>query len=116
MIILRDIVPCGHRVLVKLAKPKDEVVRMSAGGIITQIADKKTLEAEKHAMQEAYVVDIGPSAFRIFGDGAPWCKVGDLVLIAKYSGEDRTDIEEDAVYRIINDENIFAVFRGESLA
>jgi len=113
MTVLRKAAPCGHRVLVKLVKPEEEKITKSAGGIIVGIKDNKTLEAEKHAMQEARVIAIGHSAFKIFGDGTPWCKVGDLVLIAKYSGEDRKDIEENEVYRIINDENIFAVFEGE---
>lgn len=115
MTMLRELRPCGHRVLVKLVKTEDEKIKYSEGGLIIEIKNNKTLEAEKYATQEAYVVDIGHSAFKIFGDGTPWCKKGDLVLIAKYSGEDRADIEEDEIYRIINDENIFAVFEGESV-
>jgi co-chaperonin GroES (HSP10) len=109
---LKTAKPCGHRVIVKLVDPEKEKIE-KVGSIIVKINDNKTLEAEKHAMQEAYVVAMGHNAFKIFGDGEPWCKVGDLVLIAKYSGEDRVDEEEQTVYRIINDEDIFVVFEGD---
>ena len=127
---MQKIKPCGHRVLVKL-KVIEEV---STGGILLVTDDKKA--SYQKAMQEAYVVAIGPQAFTAFNiaseswiphlykllksfltrepltyksqDLAPWCKVGDLVLIARYSGEDKVDPDTEEVFRIINDEDIFA--------
>lgn len=75
----------------------------------------KTVESQQYATQEAYVVELGPDAFLNLGSGRPWCKVGDLVKIAKYSGDDDPTVEEGSVYRIISDENIFGVYDGEGL-
>ncbi len=104
----RHLKPCGDRVLVRL-KPFNDV---SEGGIILAV---QTKDAERYAMQEAYVVELGYDAFKGLGSGEPWCKVGDLVLIAKYSGEDRGDIEDGEIYRLISDENVYGVFTGEGL-
>jgi co-chaperonin GroES (HSP10) len=97
--------PTAHRVLVELIYVDEE--EKSSGGII--VTTSKFHEARKRAMQEAFVVEIGPTAFRAFDDGVPWCKVGDRVMIAKYSGEDRADEDTGTVLRVINDEDIFAV-------
>lgn len=104
----RDIVPPGDRVLVRL-KPVEEV---SKGGIILH-GTAKSAEKEQYAVQEAYVVRVGWDAWVLLGSGKPWCKVGDCVLIKKYSGEDLDDIEDGVLYRVISDEDIVAVFRGE---
>jgi co-chaperonin GroES (HSP10) len=104
----RKIKVCGDRVLVKL-KP---VEQMSSGGIIMT---NDYVERSQYATQEAYVVGIGESAWLGLGTGNAWCKVGDLVKILKYSGEDDTTIEDNAVYKVISDENILCVFEGEGL-
>lgn len=109
----RKIKPCGYRVLVKLKKVEQELVEKSEGGIITQVKTKSRVDLEQRATQEAYVVEIGSTAFQAFDDGKPWVKKGDCVLICKYSGDDLLDIEEDSVYRIINDKDIEAVFPDE---
>ena len=96
--------PAGHRVLVKLKAYEEK----SAGGILL-CSDTKLKDAQKRATQEATVIEIGRTAFKAFDDGHPWCAVGDKVLIAKYSGEDREDQETGDIYRLINDEDIFAV-------
>lgn len=97
------ITPCGHRVLVKLKVFEEK----TESGIIIATEDMK--DAHQRAMQEAYVVSLGPTAFKDFGNGSPWCRVNDLVLISKYSGEDRIDPDTKEVYRIINDEDVFAI-------
>ena len=84
---------------------------MSAGGIIYSLSK----DQEQLAMQEAYIVSLGYDAFKGLGSGLPWCEVGDLVLISKYSGEDRRDLDDGEIYRVISDEDIFGVFVGESL-
>lgn len=104
----RKLKPCGDRVLVKL-KPTEKV---TGGGIVLL---EESTKRDQYATQEAYVVDLGPDAFRGLGSGQPWCKVGDLVKISKYSGDDDTTIEDDVIYRIISDENIFGVYEGEGL-
>lgn len=113
--MMRNLQPAGHRVLVKLITPKDEVEEVSESGIVLAIKDKRTRNAEKYATQEAYVVSLGINAFKAFDNGDPWCKVGDKVLICKYSGENRDDIEDGQVYRLINDDDIHGIFVGEEL-
>lgn len=93
---------CGYRLVVKLKKVEER----TASGIIIASA---RVEREQEAMQEATVVDVGPEAFKQFGD-TQWCKKGDLVLIQKYSGAIIPDIEEDEVYRVINDQDVWIRF------
>jgi len=88
-------------------------VKSEGSGIILEIKKESKLNAEKYATQEAEVMALGHTAFKAFDDGEPWCKVGDKVMICKYSGDDRTDIEDGEIYRIINDEDIQAIFEGE---
>ena len=97
------LLPCGHRVLVRL----EEVEEESKGGIILA---REITQRDKYATTKAHVVHIGSNAFKDFGDGHAWCKVGDLVMIAKYAGENQEDIEPGQVFRIINDEDIIAVW------
>lgn len=105
----RTLIPAGHRVLVKLYKPKTEITSFG----LEIIKDERAKMAEKYATQEATVVAMGMNAFKAFDNGAPWCKVGDKVLICKYSGENREDLEDGELYRLINDEDIHGIFEGE---
>lgn len=110
----RQIKPAGHRVLVKLKKVSEiKEVTYGDSKIVVELKNNKKINAEKLATQEARVMALGPTAFKAFDDGDPWCKVGDLVMICRYSGDDRHDIEEGEVYRIINDEDVQAIFIGE---
>lgn len=102
----RQLKPCGDRVLIELV-PAEEITQ---GGIIIPNEIK---EAERYATQEAWIVDIGPTAWKMLGDGEPWAKIGDRVLVVKYSGQNREDLEDGKVHRIISDEDILAVFENE---
>lgn len=94
--------PCGHRVLVKLVKVEDK----SKGGIILA-SNEKELNRERFAVEEAEIVQLGQSAYKAFDDGEPWCAVGDIVSIRKYSGQDYR--YEGDIYRIILDDDVLAV-------
>lgn len=112
---MRKVKAPGYRVLVKL-KPLDQKKEViSKGGILLESKTDIQLEREQAAMSEAYVVDIGPSAFKAFDNGVPWCKVGDCVLISKYSGTLVQNNSEDGIYRMINDQDIQAVFPEDEL-
>jgi len=102
----RKIKPCGDRVLVKLKSTK-------AAGMIE--IPEQYQERDKLATQEAYVVELGPTAYKMLGDGAPWCREGDLVKISKYSGDDDKTIEPGEIYRIISDSDVFAIYPEERL-
>ena len=95
--------PCGHRVVVRLRK----VEETTKSGIV--LSSGTNLKREQHGVEEAFVEQLGATAFKAFDDGQPWCKVGDLVAITKYSGKDYKDSETEEIYRIINDEDIMAV-------
>lgn len=111
----RQISPAGYRVLVRLKETKKEKEEVSEGGIIMKIKTNKEMVAESRNVQEAYVIKIGPTAFQAFDDGHAWCKEGDCVLICRNSGDELYDIEDEQIYRIINDRDIQAVFEGEGL-
>ena len=109
----RKVEAAGYRILIKL-KPLDDrsLEKVSAGGIITEVRDKKKLSAEQESMTEAYVVHMGETAFKSFDDGKAWCKVGDCILTNRYSGilVENVDDDEESVHRIINDQDVIAVF------
>lgn len=115
MAILRKVKPCGFRVLIKLKKLVPELEKKTEFGIIYELSDPQKEKLKQTAVQEAYVMALGPTAFAGFDDGHKWCKVGDLVQVCKYSGDGLTDIEEGETYRIINDADIQCVFEGEGL-
>ena len=107
-----NITPAGYRVLVRLKKTDKKVDEVSEGGIILET--NVDVEAHQYATQEAYVEKLGITAFKSFDEGDPWCKVGDLVLIAKYSGENRKDLKTGEIYRVINDQDIIAILEEQS--
>ena len=67
-----------------------------------------------YANQIADVVAVGQSAWEGVGDGKSWCKVGDVVLIARYAGQNRDDEETGDIYSFINDQDIIAYQRGNN--
>ena len=101
-----QVIPCGHRILVKPEKLQDidpTYKSASAAGIfIPEMAKKQ----EQAAMDKGIVLAIGPTAFKDFG-GEAWCKVGDKVAFAKYGGK---FVEE---LLILNDEDVVCVLKDE---
>jgi len=107
----------GYRVLVRL-KPIDEAKEVkSVGGLIIKIKTGIDAEQEQQGMREAYIIDIGPSAFKMksTGDKTPWCKVGDCVMIHKFSGTLISEMGDEFTYRMILDMDIEAVFPDEGI-
>ena len=107
----------GYRVLVRLKPIDDDKEVKSTGGIIMEMKTKNDVEQEQQGMREAYIIDIGPSAFKIksTGDKTPWCKVGDCVMIHKFSGTLISDMGDEHTYRMILDMDIEAVFPDEGI-
>ena len=93
------ITPVGHRVLV-LPEQVDEVTE---SGIVLMTASQK--EREALAQMYGLVVAMGNTCYN--DQPAPWCKVGDRVSFAKYSGLLYTGLDEKE-YRVINDLDIVA--------
>lgn len=95
--------PCGHRLLIK----PDEVKEKTKGGIILA---QSTLTQDKNAQERGTVLAIGSTCWDTFGDGSPWCKVGQVVFYPKYSGMRIKENPEDEDFIVaINDEDIVAV-------
>ena len=96
------ITPVGHRVLV-LPEQVDEVTE---SGIVLMTASQK--EREALAQMYGLVVAMGNTCYN--DQPAPWCKVGDRVSFAKYSGLLYTGLDEKE-YRVINDLDIVATVK-----
>lgn len=93
--------PAGHRVLIKL----DVVEEKSEGGIIIN-SNPDSMKGEQQGVEAGTVVSLGPTAYKDF-TGEAWCKVGDRVNFKRYEGVYKE--VDDEHYRIVNDEDIFAI-------
>lgn len=92
--------PCGHRILVK----PEEIEERSEGGIVLMTASTEKMEAL--AQTFGWVVATGETAYA--DQPSAWCKVGDRISFAKYSG--LLNVGKDGVkYRIINDLDVVSV-------
>tara|TARA_R100000231_G_scaffold20086_1_gene19832 strand:+ start:898 stop:1323 length:426 start_codon:yes stop_codon:yes gene_type:complete len=94
--------PTGWRILVMPYMGKET----TEGGI--HVPDS-VREKEARATVVAYVVKLGPLAYKDFdkfGEEGSWCKEGDWVCIGRYAGS-RFQIEGGEV-RIINDDEVIA--------
>lgn len=115
-------IPAGYRIKVKLRDVEsnydsDEFgnkITKSASGLIVEVKKKRDIEREQFAVQVAEVIQVGLTAWKGFDDGEAWCKVGDVVLIAKYAGVNREDPITGDIYSIIDDRDIIAYQRGNN--
>lgn len=99
------IVPILHRILLKL----DNVEHKTESGII--IPDD-VIKKERKAVEVATVVALGSTCFKDYGADVDTVKIGDRVIIAKYSGKEVKDVD-DVDYVVCNDEDIICILRGE---
>ena len=86
--------PQGWRILIKPL----EIEEKTASGII--ISTGETSVREQLANTTGEVIEVGP-------DCNAWCKAGDRVVFAKYSGLMYLG-KDGKQYRVINDEDIVA--------
>jgi co-chaperonin GroES (HSP10) len=114
----------GHRVLVKVEKMEevDAVYRRAyAAGLV--VADTDEARRAQAGLDRGTVIQVGNDAFKAFhmssnpGDipldyFEPWCKAGDFIAFAKYSGKFLEDPEDGQKYIVINDEDVVAVLTG----
>lgn len=96
--------PTGHRILV-LLDDIEQVNKTESGIVIAATSEARDREQQGH--MGATVIKTGPTCFNLphMGD-EPWCKDGDRVLIAPYSGK---KIPGHPRLRLINDEDVTAV-------
>lgn len=99
------LIPVLHRIILKL----DTVEEVTKSGIIIA---SDLIKKERKAVETATVISIGDTAFKDYGGDATTAKVGDRVIIAKYSGKEVKDID-GLEYVVVNDEDILVVIQGE---
>ena len=92
--------PCGHRLLILPENP--EVT--TASGIVISTGQQEKMEALAQTFGK--VIAMGPTAYA--DQTQKWCKVGDRVTFAKYSGLLCTG-EDETQYRVINDLDIVSI-------
>ncbi len=92
--------PCGHRILVK----PEEIEEKSEGGIVLMTASTEKMEALAQTFGQ--VIEVGTTAYA--DQPAPWCKEGDRISFAKYSGLLNTG-KDGVKYRVINDLDVVSV-------
>jgi len=94
--------PLGRAVLVEYYEPerKESVIHIpeSVRNTATMIE------------QRATVIEVGPVAWP---DEPPRAKAGDRVLISKFSGYPMKGLVDGRLYRIVNDNDIFAAITAE---
>jgi co-chaperonin GroES (HSP10) len=93
--------PAGHRVIVKPDDPPEKIGQIF---VPPWVKENKAFEIIKGT-----IVSVGMTAWRAFDEGKPWANVGDRVMFAKYGGSIVED-EAGVKYRILNDEDIIAVW------
>ena len=101
--------PVGHRILIKT----DEAALETEWGFDLGV-DKKLEDA---SMISGELVAIGDQAWNAFGpdfSGEPWAKIGDRVMFAKYSGNVVIDPKTGEEYKLMNDEDITAIIKGDT--
>ena len=103
----------GHRVIIKA----DPVEVKTKSGIVLSVDEKREITAA----QKGTVLDIGPSAWMndLYGYGKPgwepWCKSGDRVYFARYSGKMIKDVVNgvEEIFFVINDEDVQCLITEE---
>lgn len=96
------VAPLGRAVLVEYYEPerRDSLIYIP----------EAVRKAEVLLEQRAQVIAVGPEAWQ---DALPRAKPGDRVLIAKFSGYALKGPQDGRLYRIINDQDIFAAITSE---
>lgn len=94
----------GYRVIILQDKieERDKIIANAKRQGIVLLDD----EREKAAVDSGTVVAVGPDAYKEATE--PWCKVGDRVAFAKYSGKIVEDLDHTK-YVIVNDDDVVAV-------
>lgn len=105
------IIPCGHRVLLKVQDITefDPVYQAGRRAGIEIPVNHEDHQRKQAGMDKGTVVSIGPTAFKDFG-GDAWCAVGDLIIFAKYAGKVVEDTDRTK-YVVLNDEDVVAVIK-----
>lgn len=115
----------GDRILVRVKKDIiDEKYKfnektgtydeLSESGLVLSRLTQAEIENLQLGTQEAYVVQIGPNAYKNIGDGHKWVEEGQLIMINRWSGVPLPNIGDGEIYRLINDEDAMVEYVGEA--
>ncbi len=100
--------PCGNCVLIK----PDDVLKTTESGIVTGTENEH--DREEVAKVEGTLMAIGSCAWKDYGDGSPWAKVGDKVFFKRHVSdriEDKNDIVNGKPQRyfLMSDIDVLAI-------
>lgn len=108
------IIPCGHRVLVKVKRyiSHDPVMESAKRAGLELILDRNT--RYDASVDKGEIVAVGTTAWQDFG--GPWADIGDTVVYAKNAGKLVEDPEDkdnpEYQYFLLNDEDVVAIVKG----
>lgn len=97
--------PAGHRILVKADDPPEKIGSLY---VPNWVKENRIIENIKGT-----VVAVGMNAWKAFDEGEPWALVGDRVCFAKYGGFVIEDEKTGENFRLLNDEDVVAIWRSE---
>lgn len=103
----------GFRVLVRPDKvvEKDEVYKAAkAFGFDLLEENQRGMKLEQNAISRGIVVSIGPGCWKEYGDGSPWCAVGDYIGYSQHAGKFETDPFTDEKFILLNDEDVTSIY------
>lgn len=107
-----NVKPAGHRVIV-LPDKLDDVNAKYLGETLKSIGLEIVHEGDKKRHENAIVtgtlVAIGATAWKAYDDGEPWAELGDRVYFSRHGGNLIEDPVTKEKYRLLNDEDIYAV-------
>ena len=95
----------GHRVLVE----PFEVETETKSGIKLVVNEDREFAAQEYGT----IIDIGPDAWKDFGNGNRWAEVGDKIIYSRYGGKIVRDPNDARKFVILNDEDVLARFEEE---
>lgn len=104
--------PCGYRLAVRplTLEEADDGYKTSIPGF--SIAKTDEFKAKEMGIDQGVVISLGPTAFKDYGDVA-WCKAGDTIAYAKYSGKLLDDPDTREKILILNDQDVVAIIKRE---
>ena len=97
--------PAGHRILVRPDEPPEKIGSLY---VASWIRDTRAIENILGT-----VAAVGMTAWKAFDEGKPWANIGDRVAFAKYGGFILEDEVTKEKLRVLNDEDIIAIWRKE---
>nr|ASN63776.1 co-chaperonin GroES [uncultured virus] len=110
---------CGHYLIVRLEPIVEEKKYGEMGLIIAENSQERN--RQQSGAQYAEVLDIGRNCWSVFtdhrGEWYQWCKPGDRIMVAKYSGQafptdpsmSDDELRENKLLRLIKDDDVLAV-------